>query len=218
MEDSPSKEASRSKTPEESALSRVCEIDAPGTLFYVTTVDHLTGILRHGIVSLNLAKKLGISYQMRWKGHSNPDLVYMGVNKADEREDWNNLEKFTIQISHPNDARGIAVLILDDKTRQNSEKSDWNAERLIRDRIPQQHIIGIAIGGSMEPAIYDYLPQRKTITSLTKDHRLIGDLRSKALQTMNREFGGSPEKYVPIYDLKGNILWPKKVAGHRVSS
>ena len=211
MEDSPSKEASIARTPEEFALSRVREIDVSGILFYVTTTDCLERIFKHGIVSENRAKKTGMPYEMRWKDHSNPDYVYIGINKVDKRAKFGDLEKFAIQISHPKDAERIVVLILDDKLGENSEKSEWESERLVRDRISPQYIIGIAVGGSMEPAIYDYLPQRETITSLTSDKLLIDGLKDSVLQIMEDSFGNNTESFLPIYGFKGNLLWPAEM-------
>lgn len=197
------------KSPEESVKSKVREINAPGTLAYVTTIDQLPQILRDGIISASFAKRAKRPYEMRWKGPSDPNRVYVAeLKQKPGPEEFDNLEKLAIAIGHPEDASRTVVIILKPELRKKIIGSNYDAE-LIRYRISPDYFDGIAVGGSMEPAIYDYLPQRETITSLTKNRHMVKDLKNKVVRQMQNAFSGQPDKFFPVYDLNGKVLWPR---------
>lgn len=198
------------KSPEVLAKAKIKEINVPGTFAYVTTTDLLPRILKDGIISASFAKKAKRPYEMRWEKQSDPSRVYVAELKGKPGpEEFDSLEKLAIAIGHPEDATSIVVIILKPELGKKIIGSNYDAE-IIRYRISPDYFEGIAVGGSWEPASYDYLPQRETITSLTKDRHLIRRLRDQVVEQMQQAFSGQPDRFLPVYDLNGKVLWPPR--------
>ncbi len=192
---------------EKTALGKVQEIDHPGTLVHVMSLDRLDNIFQNGIQSEKFSNRIGKKVKRRWR-ESDPSKVYVG-KIGEGRKDWfGNLEAIANTMSDPQDTNQVAVLILDPKVEKKGSISNTPGERVIRYRISPKYIVGIAVGGSME-AFMDYFPERKRIKSFTADKPLVNKLKDRTLAVMKGIFKGEPEKFLPIYDLKGKVLWPE---------
>jgi len=198
---------------EESALAKVCEINVPGTLAYVTTVDDLPAIFEVGAISEKFAKRIGRRYQMHWERYSDPRRVYIAKLRPKGEGDFESLEKLALEIGWYPKPEQVAVLILSPEIEKKTSGSDqnWEAERLIKYRFAPKYLLGIAVGGSNEPTcLRDYAPLREEITTMTKDRELIEGLKDRVLNLMKKAFAGHPERFLPIYDLNCNLLWPER--------
>lgn len=201
--------AQRGNVVEKIARGKVVDINAPGTLIYITQVENLSPILEEGVLSQAEArKKKKTGYSMRWKGHSDPKFVYVGKIRAGGEQEFKNVQDFAIHILHPNEADQTAVLILDPSVEDNSETTEWESERLVLGRIPPDKVVGIAVGGTRRPFMMDYVPQRESIVDLHSDGKLVRQLLGFARQDVRRISRKNPDRAVPIYDMTGKLLWP----------
>lgn len=200
-------------TKEIAARKRVCEVDIPGTLIHVSTISRLESILRNGLISENLAKKTGKNARMRWPTYEDaePDKVFVG-----QLMQTGDLQRSAIIISDPRETDQIATLILDQGIKGTLAPTKHEITYLADDIVDASNIIGIAIGGSREAlnkANYsDYVPEidKGLITSLSTNKALLRSLKGKTLKIMEDVFGNDTSKYLPIYDMKGKVIWPSE--------
>lgn len=198
---------------EESARAKIREIDAPGTLIHITTVDRLSTILSEGLVSQNFALKTGKSARMRWPHYDDADPNKVFVGKL---LDSGDLYRSALHISHPQETDQIATVILKPELTERKLIIPTNAPItfLVKNRISPSFFEGIAIGGSDEAIskgnYHDYVPQvnKEDITDLGNPE-IINALRRRCLQVMKEVFGEDDQRYLPLYDMKGNVLWPE---------
>lgn len=205
-------EETQPSTKEQAARNKVREVDVPGTLIHVATVSRLASILRNGLISENFAKKIGKSARMRWPNYDDADSDKIFVGQLLKAGD---LERSAIIISDPRETDQIATLVLNTGLKGSLAPTDVTTTLLASNKIDVSNVEGIAIGGSREAldkADYsDYSPQvdKNLITSLSANKALVKPLRAKCLRIMRDVFGEDTSRYLPIYDMKGKVIWPK---------
>lgn len=199
--------------PESAAMRKLRNVDSPGVFIHITTVDRLPEILQDGVVSRKFAKRIGGYHSARWVRDLEHKTVYVG--KLLEEGD---LERSALIITHPGEATQVATIILKPEVERKSKKVT-DAEFHVRHRLAPEYFDGIAVGASQEAEEimhYDYIPQREAIKSLTNARKLIEGLKKEALQLMKKLYEDHPEKFLPIYDLAGNLLWPRRMSHEQI--
>lgn len=200
---------------EREALKKVSDIQAAGTLAHVTTVERLPDILREGILSNDFARRTGRILRRRY-ANTPTNRVFIAKIKAGGEDEVINLEDLAVRVAPPEESHHVAVLIFNPKIEIKAEASgEWRTEQAVKYRISPKDIGGIAVGGSRE-ALHSFDPEPEMITSLSGDTKLTQSLKNRVLQVMTHLDVDNPARTLPLYDLNGNLLWPKKISHEQI--
>jgi len=189
-------ERGRDLSPEEAARGKITDILDGTKAIHFTSIDKITGILAHGLLSQKLAEELAAPIYIEYPTKSSPDYVYYYTQTEDREE---NQEMLFVLGRESIGGRFIGMIAskegLDDQCAiPVFPGSIWETQQKMHKLgIPREKIEGIIVIGK---------------SKINPKFGIEEDLRD-VISQIQRAASANPDYAVPVYDTSGNVLWPQ---------
>jgi hypothetical protein len=155
-------------------------------------VDRLRGVLTHGLLSHNEAKRLGIRYSRNWGDQKNED--YVSLIAAKRPSGYMRAITTAAQAALGYDGElpesaGVAFAIIVNKSVEIADDDPLVFDGVfVKDKIATSQFIGI-VADIVNP----------------------GERAQDAVDTMLAVYNNTPELALPFYTIDGDLFWPDQI-------